>query len=263
MTGTQHFAICQNRFEYRMKILGLIPARYASTRFPGKPLADIAGKSMIQRVYEQATAAQLLDAVAVATDDERIAAEVQRFGGKVVMTAADHPSGTDRCQEARLRIGGAFDYVLNIQGDEPFVQPEQIDLLAATLDGQTELATLIMRITQAEDLWNMGEVKVVLNTQAEALYFSRQPIPYSKKPQEEWLNHYPYYKHVGMYAYRCDVLEAITQLAPSPLELAESLEQLRWMEHGYKVKVAITTQDSVCIDTPEDLERALRRMNLQ
>lgn len=243
-------------------ILGVIPARYASTRFPGKPLIDIQGKSMIQRVYVQAKKSGSLAKVVVATDDERIARHVKSFGGEVVMTKADHPSGTDRCFEAMLNAGGSYKYVINIQGDEPFIDPSQIDLLADTLkDSSTELATLVIPVDSHELLFNEGEVKVTVNTNMEALYFSRMVIPYLKGvEQKNWHKHFNYFRHVGMYAYRADLLEKITKLQPSSLEKAESLEQLRWLENGYKIKVAVTNHDSHCIDTPEDVERVLKLM---
>lgn len=245
-------------------ILGIIPARYASTRFPGKPLIEILGKTMIQRVYEQAKKATLLSDVYVATDDERIYKHVESFGGKVVYTKEDHPSGTDRCFEALASIGKSFDYVINIQGDEPFIDPSQIDLLANVCDGNTELATLMIPVDSHEVLFDMGEVKITLNQNMEALYFSRMVIPYIKgKPQEEWHKHHNYFRHVGMYAYRNDVLEKVTKLKPSSLEMAESLEQLRWLENGFKVKCAITQFDSHCVDTPEDIEKVIRLMNIK
>lgn len=246
-------------------ILGVIPARYASSRFPGKPLVDIQGKSMIQRVYEQAVKSKKLSKVVVATDDERIAKHVEAFGGAYVMTKENHPSGTDRCFEALQKTNTAFDYVINIQGDEPFIDPSQIDLLAETLaDNKTELATLVIPVDSHELLFNDGEVKVTVNTNMEALYFSRMVIPFIKNvPQTEWHKKFNYYRHVGMYAYRTDVLEKITQLPPSSLELAESLEQLRWLENGFKIKVAITNHDSHCIDTPEDIERVLKMMKVK
>ncbi len=245
-------------------IVGIIPARYASTRFPGKPLIDIRGKSMIQRVYEQASKSSSLDKVVVATDDERIKEHVLAFGGYVVMTTEDHPSGTDRCWDALQQVEGKYDYVINIQGDEPFIDPSQIDTLAAVLkDGTTELATLIIPVDNHEVLFDMGEVKVVLNDNMEGMYFSRMVIPYIKGiPQENWHQHHDYYRHVGMYAYRTDVLEKLTALPVSSLEKAESLEQLRWLQKGFKIKCAITQFDSHCIDTPEDVEKVLRLMNI-
>ena len=245
-------------------ILGIIPARFASSRFPGKPLTEILGKSMIQRVYEQAKKSTKLKDVLVATDDERIYNHVLSFGGKAVYTKAEHPSGTDICYEALLNTKQSFDYVINIQGDEPFIDPTQIDLLCGVCDKQTELATLMIPVDSHEVLFDMGEVKITLNTNMEALYFSRMVIPYIKgKPQEEWHKHHTYYRHVGMYAYRSDVLENITNLQPSALENAESLEQLRWLENGYKLKCVVTHFDSHCVDTPEDIEKVIRLMKIQ
>jgi 3-deoxy-manno-octulosonate cytidylyltransferase (CMP-KDO synthetase) len=242
-------------------ILGIIPARYASTRFPGKPLAMIEGKSMIRRVYEQATQAKTIDKLVVATDDESIAAHVLEFGGEVVMTNSEHPSGTDRCYEAFKKVAGDFNYVINIQGDEPFLDPKQIDELGAVCKGQTELATQMIRVDNSAFLFDQGEVKIVLNHENEALYFSRMVIPFVKgKPEAEWHLHHNYYRHVGMYAYRRDVLQAITKLPVSALEKAESLEQLRWLEAGFKIKCVETQFDSHCIDTPEDIERVLQLM---
>ena len=242
-------------------ILGIIPARYASTRFPGKPLAMIEGKSMIRRVYEQAAQAKTIDKLVVATDDESIAAHVHEFGGEVVMTNSEHPSGTDRCYEAFKKVAGDFNYVINIQGDEPFLVPKQIDELGAVCKGQTELATQMIRVDNSAFLFDQGEVKIVLNHENEALYFSRMVIPFVKgKPEAEWHLHHNYYRHVGMYAYRRDVLQAITKLPVSALEKAESLEQLRWLEAGFKIKCVETQFDSHCIDTPEDIERVLQLM---
>ena len=243
-------------------ILGIIPARYASTRYPGKPLIDIQGKSMIQRVYEQASKSKSLDKVIVATDDVRIYEHVASFGGEAVMTKEDHPSGTDRCWEAYQNLGKEFQYIINIQGDEPFIDPSQIDTLAAVCNEGTELATLIIPVNDYAMLADMGEVKVVLNTQMEALYFSRMIIPYIKGiPQEQWHENHAYYRHVGMYAYRHDVLKQVTKLSVSSLEKAESLEQLRWLENGFKIKCAITDFESHCIDTPEDVEKVLRLLH--
>ncbi len=240
-------------------IVGIIPARYASSRFPGKPLIDIKGKSMIQRVYEQATKSKLLNKVIVATDDDRIFNHVTKFGGQVVMTASHHPSGTDRCWDALQQLEEDYRYVINIQGDEPLIDAAQIDELAAVLtDGETGLATQMMAIDNYEMLFDKGEVKIVLNANKEALYFSRMVIPFIKGMDEkEWHLHYQYYRHVGMYAYREDVLKQITQLPVSPLEKAESLEQLRWIENGFAIKCVTTTHQSHCIDTPEDLEKIL------
>lgn len=246
-----------------MKILGVIPARYASSRFPGKPLVTIKGISMIQRVYEQAQKSQQLSSIVVATDDNRIYNHVLGFGGKAVMTKENHPSGTDRCFEALQLQNETYDYVINIQGDEPFIDPSQINALAATCDGETELATLMIPVDNHEVLFDKGEVKIVLNDKQEALYFSRMVIPYIKGIDEkEWYKHHNYYRHVGLYAYRVNVLKKITQLNPSSLEQAESLEQLRWLEHGFKIKCAITHFDSHCIDTPEDIEKVIKLYNL-
>ena len=237
-----------------MTIAGIIPARYASTRFPGKPLVDIRGKSMIRRVYEQCRRSSLLDAVVVATDDLRIADHVKEFG-QVVMTAPEHPSGTDRCHEALGQLHGQFDYVINIQGDEPFIDPRQIELLAGLLDGKTQLATLAKAIHDPASIHNPNVVKVVFNARGEALYFSRSPIPHVRgKETSEWHHNYTFHKHIGMYAYRTDILKEITLLSPSPLEKAESLEQLRWLENGFRIRVAVTELESAGIDTPQDIE---------
>lgn len=242
-------------------ILGIIPARYGSSRFPGKPLADIQGKSMIQRVYEQASKAKKISRIVVATDDERIGEHIKKFGGDVIYTLPHHPSGTDRCFEALEKSGEKYDYVINIQGDEPFLEPDQIDELAAACDGSTELATQMIAVDSHDVLFDMGEVKIVLNDNREALYFSRMVIPFIKGiDQKEWHKHHNYYRHVGMYAYRNDILESITKLMPSELEKAESLEQLRWLQAGYKIKCIETKYDSHCVDTPEDIEKVLSLM---
>jgi len=240
-----------------MKIIGIIPARYASTRFPGKPLVDIGGKSMIQRVYEQAKKSTALADVVVATDDERIGSHVTAFGGNVVMTGTQHQSGTDRCFEAIGKFDASADVVINIQGDEPFIRPEQIDLVASCFSSDTvRIATLVKKIISNEELFNANTPKVLLNREKEAIYFSRQTIPHLRgKEQSEWLNSFTFYKHIGIYAYRSAVLAEITALKQSPLELAESLEQLRWIENGYKLKVEITDFESVAVDAPEDLQK--------
>ncbi|MCB0491141.1 MAG: 3-deoxy-manno-octulosonate cytidylyltransferase [Cyclobacteriaceae bacterium] len=240
-----------------MKIVGIIPARYASTRFPAKPLADIAGQTMIEWVYSQAKKSNSLDRVIVATDNQKIYDHVKSKGGEVCMTSENHVSGTDRCAEALASSNEEFDYVINIQGDEPFIDPRQIDLLASLLDGKAELATLIKKITDHDALHNSNIVKVIYNAEHEAIYFSRSPLPHLRNvPKEKWFDQQAYFKHIGMYGYRTDILGEITQLAPSSLELAESLEQLRWIENGYTIKVAETDIESMGIDTPEDLERA-------
>ncbi len=242
-------------------ILGLIPARYGSTRFPGKPLAIIAGKTMIQRVYEQAS--KVLPNVYVATDDERIKNSVTGFGGKVVMTSPDHQSGTDRCTEALNHIekkeNKNYGVVINIQGDEPFIDPILLETLSACfMSSITEIATLVKPLVHPQDLFDPNKPKVIFNPKYEALYFSRSPIPYLRQfPQEEWHRKHSFYLHIGLYGYRSDILRQITNLAPSTLELAESLEQLRWLENGYTICVRPTKHDSVAIDTPEDLERIL------
>lgn len=239
-----------------MKILGLIPARYASTRFPGKPLVDIGGKSMIQRVYEQAKKCTALADVFVATDDDRIFTHVEAFGGKVVMTASTHPSGTDRCAEV-ARLHPEYDVVINIQGDEPFIDPEQITKVAGCFNQPgTQLATLIKQIHHTDELYNFATPKVIINANSEAIYFSRSPIPHvrGQEPQH-WLYHNTYYKHIGIYGYKSDVLQQITKLPVSSLEKAESLEQLRWVENGYRIKVAVTDMESHAVDIPADLEK--------
>lgn len=239
-----------------MKILGIIPARFASTRFPGKPLVKIHGKSMIRRVYEQAISAQSLSDVVVATDDERIAQEVKQFGGKCVMTSSNHVSGTDRCAEVISKMEG-IDAVINIQGDEPYIDPEQIDLLASCFEEQSvQLATLIKKISTPADLFNPNIPKVVVNTRLEAIYFSRQTIPYLRNiAPEEWLLNSDFYKHIGIYGYTVKALEEITRLMPSKLESCENLEQLRWLENGYRIQTRITELETIAIDTPEDLRK--------
>ncbi len=217
---------------------------------------------MIQRVYEQASQSKLLHKLIVATDDDRILQHVRAFGGAALMTSPDHANGTDRCWEALQQLGPEYTYVINVQGDEPFIEPQQLDELAAVLqDGTTELATQMIPVSTHEELFDRGEVKIVLNDRLEALYFSRMVIPFIKGVDEmEWHLHFAYYRHVGMYAYRRDVLEKISQIPVSPLELAESLEQLRWLQSGFKIKCVPTRFESHCIDTPEDVEKVLRRM---
>lgn len=241
-----------------MKIIGIIPARYSSSRFPAKALADIQGKPMVQWVWEKARACPALQEVVVATDHEAIFQAVRRAGGKVCMTRESHQSGTDRCYEALSLQAESYDYVVNIQGDEPFIAPRQINLLASLLNGQTQLATLMKRIKDPETIFNPNVVKVVSSLQGEALYFSRSPLPHIRNsPQDDWLARHPFYKHIGIYAYRTDVLQNITQLPPSSLEEAESLEQLRWLQNGYRIQIAETELESIGIDTPEDLQKAL------
>ena len=241
-----------------LRFVAIIPARYASTRFPGKPLVDIGGKTMIQRVYDQVS--KVLDDVYVATDDQRIFDNVRSFGGKVIMTSDAHRSETDRCYEAFTKLDDWFDVVINVQGDEPFIQPEQIEALKNCFaDEETQIATLVKKITErdgVEVLFNPNSPKVVIDKQNNALYFSRSPIPYKRGSDEKnWIAEHDYYKHVGVYAYRSEVLSQIVQMPPSKLELAESLEQLRWLENGLKIKAGFTDVETVGIDTPEDLEK--------
>lgn len=243
-----------------MKFIGIIPARYASSRFPGKPLADMKGKPMIQRVYEQVSL--VLDNVCVATDHPDIENAVKAFGGRVVRSLKEHPSGTDRCCEAYHLLGGNEDVVINIQGDEPFIKPEQIRAIISCFDNpDTEIATLIRVFDPAEGweaLSNPNSPKVILNNQSEAIAFSRSVIPYLRNvDKEEWLARHTYYKHIGMYAFKAATLDAITRLPQSSLEVAESLEQMRWIENGYRIKVAVTTQETIGIDTPDDMARAI------
>jgi 3-deoxy-manno-octulosonate cytidylyltransferase (CMP-KDO synthetase) len=245
-----------------MKLIGVIPARYASTRFPGKPLVDIQGKSMIQRVYEQAKKTDLLERVIVATDDQRIKKAVERFGGEVAITSLEHPSGTDRCNEVLQKLkaqGERPDAIINIQGDEPFIQPAQIDLLCSCFRNQDVfIATLAKKIASLEELFSNTINKVLIDRNGNALYFSRTAIPHLKNiPEGDWLNYFAFLKHIGIYGYRSETLEAITRLSPSPLEKAESLEQLRWLENGYTIHVEETTMDSISVDTPEDLSKFL------
>lgn len=239
-----------------MKFIGIIPARYASTRFPGKPLAMLGGRTVIQRVYEQVAA--VLEEAYVATDDERIFKAVEEFGGRVVMTRQDHKSGTDRIEEAAEKIGTQADVIINIQGDEPFIQKSQIETLKSLFENsETQIGTLGKKFESIEAATNPNSPKIVTDKNGFALYFSRSVIPYIRgKEQAEWLQHFPFLKHLGLYAYRRDVLRQITQLPQSPLEMAESLEQLRWLENGYRIRVGLTDVETVGIDTPEDLRRA-------
>ncbi|MFH1000421.1 MAG: 3-deoxy-manno-octulosonate cytidylyltransferase [Bacteroidota bacterium] len=241
-----------------MKTLGVIPARYASTRFPGKPLAVIHGKTMIQRVYEQAKLAVSLDEVYVATDDQRIFAHVESFGGKVLMTDSLHQSGTDRCNEVREILeekAQLYDVVINIQGDEPYINPNQIDQLAAVFkQKEIQIATLVKTIQSTEELNNVNVVKVVKENMDKAIYFSRYPIPFSRTGNvETYIKQGFYFKHIGIYAYRSSVLESICKLQNSKLEEIEALEQLRWIEHSYSIQTILTEHESIAIDTPEDL----------
>ncbi|WKV10685.1 3-deoxy-manno-octulosonate cytidylyltransferase [Marivirga harenae] len=246
-----------------MDIIGIIPARYASTRFPGKPLVDIAGKTMIQRVVEQCKKSKALKKVIVATDDKRIFDHVEKLGHEVYMTSPDHKNGTERCHEALKLVSGNYDFAINIQGDEPFIDPQQIELLASILNRKTEIATLIKNIDDLEDLKNPNVIKALKADSGLALYFSRSSIPHMRNiPTEDWMKSHQHYKHIGIYAYRVDILAKLVTLSPTPLELAESLEQLRWIENGYRIKTAITPIETIGIDSPEDLERALKEMPL-
>lgn len=239
-----------------MKFVGIIPARYASTRFPGKPLALLGGKTVIQRVYEQVE--KSLGATYVATDDQRIFDHVESFGGNAVMTSAKHKSGTDRIEEAFTKIGGKWDVVVNIQGDEPFIQQSQIAAVCDCFsDPSTQIATLGKPFESIEAVNNPNSPKIVTDNKGFALYFSRSVIPFIRGYEEkDWLNRFPFLKHLGIYAYKADVLKEITQLPQSSLEIAESLEQLRWLQNGYRIRVGITNAETVGIDTPQDLERA-------
>ncbi|MCC8426687.1 3-deoxy-manno-octulosonate cytidylyltransferase [Mucilaginibacter sp. UR6-11] len=238
-----------------MQILGIIPARYASSRFPGKPLVDIGGKSMIRRVYEQAKKCDHLTEVIVATDDNRIYDHVIAFGGVAVMTGTNHQSGTDRCAEVAA-THPQYQVVINIQGDEPYIDPEQITKLATCFNSPgVQIATLVKKVKTEQELYNPNTPKVIVTRQSEAAYFSRSAIPHirGEEPQN-WLEFYSFFKHIGIYGYRADVLQEITKLPISALEKAESLEQLRWIENGYRIKVAETELETYAVDTPEDLE---------
>jgi len=245
--------------------LAIIPARFSSSRFPGKPLVDIGGKPMVQRVYEQAS--KIIEDTYVATDDNRILQAVYNFKGKAIMTSPDHKSGTDRCAEAvkliEEKTGKEFKIIINVQGDEPFLQPEQLDTLKSCFKTpDTQIATLIKPITDPENIFDENKTKVIINSRKEAIYFSRSPIPFVKNHlRNEWVTSHQFYLHIGLYAYRKETLLAITKLNPSPLEISESLEQLRWIENNYKIKVAITGYDSLGIDTPEDLDK-IRKIGL-
>ncbi len=244
----------------KLKYIGIIPARYASTRFPGKPLAEIAGKTMIERVYEQVRKG--LDHVYVATDDQRIFHAVEQFRGKVVYTSIHHKSGTERCAEAveiiENKENTGFDIVINIQGDEPFIQPSQIHkLMHCFTDPDAQIASLVKPFASSEELFDPNKVKVVADRNMNAIYFSRAVIPFLRniEKKDEWMAHHRFYLHIGIYAYRKHILSRITKLPPSELETAESLEQLRWIENGFKIKLDLTEYDSTGVDTPEDLDR--------
>ncbi|NGM61292.1 3-deoxy-manno-octulosonate cytidylyltransferase [Sphingobacterium sp. SGG-5] len=243
-----------------MNVIGIIPARYESSRFPGKPLVDIGGQTMIQRVYQQAKHAPSLNEVIVATDDQRIYDHVKSFAGNVMMTKDTHQSGTDRCAEVARHVEG-FDIAINIQGDEPFIDPQQIDLLVSCFENPgTEIATLVRKVEALDELTNENKPKVVLNKKGEAIYFSRQAIPFLRgEPIEHWLSKRPFYNHIGIYGYRIDVLKQLSDLPVSDLERMESLEQLRWIDNGYKIQTALSTHANDSIDTQSDLEQILQK----
>lgn len=238
-----------------MKVVAIIPARFASTRFPGKPLVEIDGKSMIQRVYEQATLSSV-NKVVVATDDQRIFDAVVNFGGEVVLTREDHPNGTCRCEEALAGLNESFDAVVNVQGDEPFIDPSQINQVVSLLQNEAPIATLVKAIDSEETLFDTNKPKVVLSEVGQALYFSRQVVPFIRdEPKENWLAVNTFYKHIGIYGYQVEVLKQLVKLQPGKLEDLEKLEQLRWLENGFVIKTAETLLETIGIDTPEDLKK--------
>jgi len=242
-----------------MKVLGIIPARYASSRFPGKPLIDLAGKSMIQRVYIQTSQSDFIDTVVVATDDDRIVEHVRSFGGNVMKTGTHHRSGTERCGEV-IDEYTDFDVVINVQGDEPLVKPAQLEKVIQLFDDPAvKIGTLVKEMTNLEDIRNPNRIKVVLDVKKNGIYFSRSPIPHiAQKPHDSWLKYGPFYKHIGIYAWRMDILRELLQLPMGTLEQQESLEQLRWRFHGYAIRTAETSTETPNIDTPEDVEAVLR-----
>lgn len=242
-----------------MNVIGVIPARYDSSRFPGKPLVDIGGKSMIQRVYEQCSKSTSLNKLIVATDDQRIADHVKLFGGNVTLTSINHQSGTDRCAEVANNYP-EFDFLINIQGDEPMINPDQIDLLCKCFDNpNASIATLVKKISSNEELFNENTPKVILNKNNEAILFSRTAIPFIRgKAKENWIEYYTFYKHIGIYGFKTETLKNLNNLPVSALESAEALEQLRWIENGYRIHTAITDKESQAIDTPQDLEKLLK-----
>jgi 3-deoxy-manno-octulosonate cytidylyltransferase (CMP-KDO synthetase) len=246
-----------------MKVLAIIPARYGSTRFPGKPLANLAGKPMIQHVYEQVKSCGSISEVVVATDHQEILHRVEDFGGKAVMTSENCLSGTDRCAEVLKGLSSEYDLVLNVQGDEPFIQCGQLKELIESMNSpESEIGTLVRRIEHMEDVSNPNVVKAVIAENGRALYFSRNPVPFVRGVEREnWLSQAVFYRHIGLYAYRPEVLLKITALPPGKLEIAESLEQLRWMEADFKVYVRESLYDSIGIDTPEDLLKAKKHLS--
>lgn len=245
-----------------MNVIGVIPARYDSSRFPGKPLVDIGGKSMIQRVYEQCSKSTSISKLIVATDDQRIADHVKLFGGNVTLTSINHQSGTDRCAEVANNYP-EFDILINIQGDEPMINPDQIDLLCKCFENpNASIATLVKKISSNEELFNENTPKVILNKNNEAILFSRTAIPFIRgKAKENWIEQYTFYKHIGIYGFKTETLKRLNNLPVSALESAEALEQLRWIENGYRIHTAITDKESQAIDTPQDLEKLLKWIN--
>lgn len=247
-----------------MKAIAIIPARYASTRFPGKPLAMINNKPMIQHVYERCS--EVFDLTVVATDDNRITDCVSSFNGKSILTSKNHPSGTDRCAEAAAILSQEYDFdiIVNVQGDEPFIHKKQLEEIQKCFeDKETEIATLITPISDSTILFDTNKVKVVKSASNFALYFSRQAIPFQRDTAaRQWIKTHQYYLHLGLYAYKKEVLNAITKLPQSILEQKEKLEQLRWLENGYRIKLAITNHTNVGIDTPEDLKQLTNQKNV-
>lgn len=251
-----------------MNILVVIPARFASTRFPGKPLALLGGKPIVEWVWNCVSGMSTLTDAVVATDDQRIVSAVESFGGRAMMTSSEHRSGTDRCGEVLRKMeaeGKHYDVVINVQGDEPFTKQSQLQhLIDCFGNADTQIATLKTAIRSTEELESANNVKVICNPQGKAIYFSRQPIPYLRGVEkDEWLGHRSYFKHVGIYAFRAEALKEVVKLAPSALEVSESLEQLRWLENGYTIEVRETEQANIGIDTPEDLEKAEQYLNLK
>lgn len=239
-----------------LKTVVIVPARYASTRFPGKPLVEIDGKSMIQRVCEQAKQANSIDKVVVATDSELISSHVTEIGFDVIMTSENHSSGTERCAEAAEKLTEEFDIVINVQGDEPFIAPELIEEVIKGFDDTTQIVTAVKKVTENEVLLNQNVVKAVLSETNYAMYFSRQAIPYNRDAiTSDWINQSTYYKHIGIYGFKSETLKKLVELPVTSLETIEKLEQLRWLGHGFRVKAIVTDYESVGIDTPEDLER--------
>ena len=242
-----------------MKFIAIIPARYASTRFPGKPLVSIQGKPMVQHVYEKVTQSELFQKVIVATDDNRIQRAVEEFGGEVALTDVNHQSGTDRCGEVINQLVDNIDVVINIQGDEPFIHQSQLEELTCLFESTpAQIGTLKKELSNTEDVFNPNIVKVVAGLDKRALYFSRNPIPFVRDfEQKKWLSKQKFYKHIGIYGYRSDVLKELVKLVPSELEKTESLEQLRWLENGYSIFVSETKHESIGIDTPDDLKKII------